>query len=291
MKKLLGLIVSFLLIGSVNAFAFPLWNGSGTTAGTLFEDNDLDYFLNLVGDADVIDVGDVMYSAIEFDGLKQLPFGDTYDLSANDDELVAIAAIQLKGYTYDGNGDISSWIFGEYDDGDATTDDSMVKFYTGGAINFKINSNPTWAAAYAAITDGTFLWSFSVNDSDEDTFWVFNPLDPNADSISFVQGTSQSTKIGSLNYALVQTGGVDIFGSVRLDAVKTALASDYDGVTGDGLVDMTGSGDILGADGLTHAFATSDIDSAVNPIPEPATLTLLGFGLLSLAYGSRRSRR
>lgn len=300
MKKLsvFLILIGFLLFSAGTASSFPLWPGTGTTAGTIFQDDNRDYLLNLVGNADTIDIGDVLIAAIEFPSVEQSPSGPVYATDQAVDELVAISVIQLKSITDIGLS-TELWWFGEwttdttdtlYTTLDMSTDDSMVKFYSlGSTTNLQLNLDQSLDTSIASIVDGTPLWSFSVT-TDEDTFWVFDPSIPGADSISAVNQLNSTTKVGLLNYALNQTAGSDIFNNIALDAFTLGLAA-TDGSIDDGLVDMTGSGDILGGGNLNGgAFARSDIDTAVNPIPEPATMSLFGLGLLGLAAISRRRK-
>ncbi len=235
----------------------------------------MDFFVDRDGD-NLISVGDVLISAVQFTKVWDLVGGSpVYDLDANVDELVALATIQV----IDMSGPV--WIYGQY----GST--PMVQVYTGGAIDLVIGvagSDPTLAQAIAAIKDGTHLWDFSIT-NDPDTYWTFQPmtLPPgySANDPSQVANLHASTKIGVVNYQLNQVWGNDIFGPI----VGFTLPG------GDGLVDLIGSGDILGGKGLVGgAFARSDIDAVINPIPEPATLTLFGVGLLSLAVVVRRRR-
>jgi hypothetical protein len=268
MKKVLILLVGFLLLCFGTAFAFPLYTGTAQTPGTLFEDDNLDFFVDNNNNG-IIDQGDVLNSAIEFVFIKDNTDFSTpaYDLDEDADELVAWATIELLSIDVNG-----TWHFGEHNN------IPLVQVYTGGPTNLFFG-DPTMAEAEAAITDGTHLWDFSITD-DPDTFWIFNPDVANADNPSQVQTLGTSVKVGVANYQLNQVWGDDIFSPI----IGLNLG-------GDGLVDLIGSGDLLGGGGRDNAFATSDVDSVVNPVPEPATMSLLGFGLLAMAIVGRRVKR
>lgn len=275
-KKMMMLSIflcAMLVVGVGSALAFPLWPGYPQQAGTLFEDDNLDFFTDNDGDG-LISAGDVLTAVVEFS--KAIHLDENYlgieevVLDASIDDLVALSTIEIK-YVDPITGAMT---MGELNN------TPMVQFYTGGPTNLDVlTSDPTLAAAVAAVTDGTHLWDFSIT-ADPDTFWNFTPIVPNADNPAIVAALLPGTKVGVLNYALNQVWGDDIFNDIFNPAY----------VVDDGLVDLVGSGDILGGLGLTYAFARSDVDVLLNPIPEPATMSLLGLGLIGLAYVSRRRK-
>lgn len=285
-KKLtnLFLVAAFLVFGFGSASAFPLFSGTPASPGTAFEDDNRDFLMVDLDNDGIIDVDDVLISLIEFTRVIDQASNPDESHSVNmlADELVAISIIQLASVDT-----FNTWHFKQYG---ATP---MVQVYTTGpndTMNLNLDADPTLINGLAAITEGTHLWDFSIT-SDPDTFWVFSPVAPfgaTAADTANVRTLGSTTKVGSANYALNQVWGNDIFDPVMLDAIGQYYAN----ANGDKLVDMIGSGDILGGNDLVNAFARSDVDVQVNPstIPEPATMTLFGIGLLSLAAVARRRK-
>ena len=269
-KMLLGLVL-FLAFGT-QVWAVPLWHGYGNKPGTRYEDNDLDFFVDNDGDG-VISEGDYLYAVAEFSNairLDETGLGMfSVPLDEDNDELVAI--IRLKVVEKN-----SVWEMGPIN-----PDTPIIEVYTGGTINLDVlASDPTWDEAKNSVTDGTFLWAFSITD-DNDTYWTFTPLVTDADDPTYVRGLLGSTKVGIANFALNQVAGDPIFNYIYNPSH----------VVDDGLVHLVGSADILGGAGLTHAFARSDADVELNPIPEPSTILLVGAGLISLGVLGRKRYR
>lgn len=270
--KVLLVLILFLVFGA-QVWAVPLWHGYGNKPGTLYEDNDLDFFVDNNNDGKITE-GDYLYAVAEFSNAVRLDETGlgmfSVPLDEDNDELVAI--IRLKVVEKD-----SVWKMGPID-----PDTPIIEVYTGGTINLDVlTGDPTRSEAENAVTDGTFLWAFSITD-DPDTFWTFSPIIPSgADDPAYVRSLGGSTKVGVANFALNQVAGDPIFNY----QYNPFYHPD------DGLVHLVGSADIVGGAGLTHAFARSDADVDLNPIPEPSTILLVGAGLISLGVLGRKRYR
>jgi hypothetical protein len=142
------------------------------------------------------------------------------------------------------------------------------------------------AAAGLGQTDGSNLWATIGFFGDPDEAWVSTPVNPGALLLSNIHQAGSSISLGSFSFA--QSLGINNTGHV-LD--ETVPCFPFCAPGGNGLVDVTGNGQILGGSGLNFANwdARSKADATVEPaIPDPGSLALLGIALAGFATLRRR---
>jgi len=272
--KALSLVAALgFVLGSGAASALPLFPSQGTTPGTKFEDNNLDWFHDTDGGGGIT-VGDRLVSVLEFNDAYDIlaPISPSVALNTAADELVAVVDITMT--SVDGFGRLH---FGP------TGMTPMVSVYNlGSTTNLDIGTYTNCtseASCIAAVTDGTHLADFSIADADDE--WFFTGIHPLALTPAQVALLPETTQVGVAQFALSLIGLSPInFLPQSIDCTVFACA-------GDGLTELVGNanlwggGGALGANGATGAFSVSDTDVSVN-VPEPATLVLLGMGLLGV---------
>jgi len=279
---------------------------------TAFQDDDLDFLYGDDGD-NILEVGESLIAIFEITETFGVFGGGPAAIAP--DELTGIAAITLSAIVnLNGGvgGALNDFVFAPYagglnailalggagplpdgadadaiSDGDPTSgSQAIAAMWLDSTPNLAVVgtiSCTTLAQCIAQASDGN-LFQVDGFAGDTDEFWV--ALDAQGDT-SVVLAGNASSKFGTVNYALST-----LFNS---DGAVIPQTCTFAGCVGDQLIDMIGSGDILGGQGLPASLITdglrarSDFDFQ-KTIPEPATLALLGLGLLGMGASLRKKK-
>lgn len=259
------------------AQAFPIY---GPITG--FEDDNLEY-LSFDADADGnLDLGDQLRGVVEFTKIFGVMGGGS---NVPAPELTAlfefeVASKAASGQDLFGN-TLYNYVFAPTAAFQATWGaGAMIAVFEGGADLDVITPNcASIAACEALATDGAFKLTLGYGDADD--IW----LTGNArEDIGNVQNIAASVSVGENIYFL----------SVLTNATGYSIAQqDISGLVpvcaGDCKVDVIGSGQSLGGQGLQNGYQIrSDIDAQIAFIPEPGALGLAGLALAGLGLARRR---